>query len=89
MTEDDPTPEAIAHPLTRTQKRLLRRIYNGRTTAIVVDDRPFLSYKEALRHLQSLAPEEREASYARMKLLGERRGTATLSPAIVSPESPQ
>ena len=53
--------------LTRTQRRLLRRIYNGRTVPIMVDDRPFLTYKEASRYLQSLAPDAREAAYAQMR----------------------
>ena len=53
--------------LTRTQRRLLRRIYNGRTIPIVADGRPFLSFKEASRYLQSLSPEAREAAYAQMK----------------------
>lgn len=53
--------------LTRTQNRLLRRIYNGRSTPIVVDERQFLTYKEASLYLRSLAPEAREAVYAEMK----------------------
>jgi len=53
--------------LTRTQRRLLRRIYNGRTVPIMVDDRPFLTYKEASRYLQSLAPDAREAAYVEMR----------------------
>jgi len=53
--------------LTRTQRRLLRRIYNGRSVPIVVDDRPFLTYKEASRYLESLTPEAREAAYAQMR----------------------
>ena len=53
--------------LTRTQRRLLRRIYNGRTVPIMVDDRPFLTYKEASRYLQSLALDAREAAYVEMR----------------------
>ena len=52
---------------TRAQKRLLRRIYNGRTIPIVVNDIPFLTYKEASRYLLSLAPDARNAAYAVMK----------------------
>ena len=53
--------------LTRMQRRLLRRIYNGRTIPIVADGRPFLTFKEASRYLQSLPPEAREAAYVQMK----------------------
>lgn len=53
--------------LSRTQRRLLRRIYNGRTVPIVADGRPFLTFKEASRYLQSLSPEAREAAYVHMK----------------------
>lgn len=58
--EDDPS-------LTRTQKRLLRRIYNGRFVPIVADGRPFLTYKDASQYLQSLDPQVRDAAYAEMK----------------------
>lgn len=58
--EDDPS-------LSRTQRRLLRRIYNGRSVPIVVDGTPFLTYKEASRYLAALSPEDRDAAYARMK----------------------
>jgi len=53
--------------LNRTQRRLLRRIYNGRSVPILVDGRRFLTYKEATRYLQTLEPDAREAAYARMK----------------------
>lgn len=53
--------------LTRTQARLLRRIYNGRSVPIVTDGTPFLTYKDASRYLQSLTPEARDAAYADMK----------------------
>jgi hypothetical protein len=49
-------------PLSRPQRRLLRRIYNGRTTPIVADGRPFLTYKDASRYLRSLPVEDREAA---------------------------
>ncbi|MFT4055291.1 MAG: hypothetical protein QM681_12360 [Novosphingobium sp.] len=61
MTED----EDIA--LTRPQRRLLRRLYNGRTEPIIADGRPFLTYKEASRYLLSLDTEAREAAYLEMK----------------------
>ena len=53
--------------LNRTQRRLLRRIYNGRSVPILVDGRRFLTYKEATRYLQTLEPDAREAAYALMK----------------------
>ena len=53
--------------LTRTQRRLLRRIYNGRSVPVIADGRPFLTYKDASRYLQSLAPEARDAAYAEMR----------------------
>lgn len=61
MTEDDDT------ALTRAQRRLLRRLYNGRTEPIVADGKPFLTYKEASRYLLSLDVEAREAAYLEMK----------------------
>ncbi|MGB3378617.1 hypothetical protein [Allopontixanthobacter sediminis] len=58
--EDDPK-------LTRTQIRLLRRIYNGRSVPIFADGMPFLTYKAASRYLRSLALQARDAAYAEMK----------------------
>ncbi len=53
--------------LTRAQNRFLRRIYNGRSVPIIVDGRPFVTYKQAIQYLRSLTPAEREAAYAQMK----------------------
>jgi len=53
--------------LERAQRRLLRRIYNGRTEPIVVDGRGFLTYKEASAYLLSLPDAAREAAYLAMK----------------------
>lgn len=53
--------------LARAQRRLLRRIYNGRTVPIMADGRPFLTYKEASRYLEALGPDARDAAYAEMK----------------------
>lgn len=61
MDEDEDT------ALTRPQRRLLRRLYNGRTEPIVADGKPFLTYKEASRYLLSLEAEAREAAYLEMK----------------------
>ncbi len=54
-------------PLSRPQRRLLKRIYNSRTTPIIADDLPFLTYREASRYLLSLPEDAREAAYAQMK----------------------
>jgi hypothetical protein len=61
MTEDD------SQLLTRPQRRLLRRIFNGRTIPIFAGGRSLGTYKDASRHLQSLEPEAREAAYAELK----------------------
>lgn len=58
--QDDPA-------LTRTQKRLLRRIYNGRSIPIFTDGKLFLTYKDASRYLLSLEPQTRDAAYEAMK----------------------
>jgi len=53
--------------LSRSQRRSLRRIYNGRSVPIVADGRAFLTYKEARQYLQSLTDEGRDAAYAEMR----------------------
>jgi hypothetical protein len=53
--------------LSRSQRRLLRRVYNGRSVPIIVDGRPFLTYKEASRYLQSIEGDARDSAYAQMK----------------------
>ncbi|WP_062343540.1 hypothetical protein [Novosphingobium sp. CCH12-A3] len=57
----------VGASLTRPQRRLLRRIYNGRAVPIVVDGKPFLTFKEASRYLLTLSPEAREAAYLEMR----------------------
>lgn len=59
--------EAESNALTRPQRRLLRRIFNGRVNPLVADGRPFLTYKEASRYLEGLTPEARDAAYAELK----------------------
>lgn len=54
--------------LTRAQNRLLRRIYNGRSVPIVVEGRPFLTFRDARQYLRSLPPEACQAAYAEMKV---------------------
>jgi hypothetical protein len=58
--------------LSRQQRRLLRRIYNGRTMPVVAGGRSFLTYKEASRYLQALGPADRAAAYSQMKENAER-----------------
>lgn len=69
MSEPAPPDQvpATAEPLGRPQRRLLRRIFNGRTVPLVADGRPFLTYKEASRYLLSLPTEAREQAYAQLR----------------------
>lgn len=62
MTETD-----TEQSLSRLQRRLLRRIYNGRVTPIIADDRSFLTYKDASRYLLALPEDRRDAVYMEMK----------------------
>lgn len=59
--------------LGRSERRLLRRVFNGRTVPIVIDGAPLLTYKEATRHLLSLPPDERDTAYAAMKAFAGKR----------------
>ena len=65
-TESDMV-EADGDDLSRPQKRLLKRLYNGRTVPVIADERPFLRYKDAARYLLSLDLDARAAAYAQMK----------------------
>lgn len=57
--------------LSRPQRRLLCRIYNGRTVPIMADGMPFLTYKAARQYLLSLPAEARDAAYLAMKEQGQ------------------
>jgi hypothetical protein len=57
--------------LSRPQRRLLRRVYNGRTVPIMADGKPFLTYKAAKQYLLSLSPEARDTAYLAMKDQGK------------------
>ncbi|MEG3181494.1 hypothetical protein [Sphingomonas sp. LT1P40] len=57
----------MSEPLDRAQRRLLRRLYNGRTVPIVVDGQSFATYRAATGYLLSLTTEARDAAYAQMK----------------------
>ncbi len=59
-------PEALSRP----QRRLLRRLFNGRTVAIVADEREFMTFQAAKAYLLGLEPERREAVYQEMKTQG-------------------
>jgi len=59
--------ETESSTLTRPQRRLLRRIFNGRTVPLVADGQSFLTLKEASRYLEGLSPEARDAAYAALK----------------------
>ncbi|BBE34136.1 hypothetical protein [Sphingosinicella microcystinivorans] len=61
------TEETEEQALSRPQRRFLRRIFNGRITPIAAAGRSFLTYKEAARHLQSLAIEAREEAYREIR----------------------
>lgn len=65
--EQDSVAGEQSQDLSRPQKRLLKRLYNGRTIPILVDDRSFLTYRDATRYLLSLALDARDAAYAAMK----------------------
>ena len=56
-----------ASPIGRTQRRLLRRIYNGRTVPIIADGQDFLTYKAAIKYLEALEPDARDVVYEEMK----------------------
>ena len=62
-----PITEDPDQALGRAERRLLRRIFNGRTVPIVVDGRAFLTYKEASRYVLSLPLEARDQACAEMK----------------------
>lgn len=62
-----PITEEEDQSLGRSQRRSLRRIYNGRKAPILVDGTPFLTYKEAVRFLLSLTPDSRERAFAQMR----------------------
>lgn len=63
-------------PLDRAQRRLLRRIYNGRRTPILIDGTPLLTFREASRFLLALSPDARETAYAQMRRVGSERSAA-------------
>lgn len=79
MTEPEDTPTETNAPedadaLTRPQRRLLRRLFNGRTQPLVTSGGAFMTFREASRFLLTLEPTEREAAYLEMKAGAASRG---------------
>jgi hypothetical protein len=74
LTPPDLTPATTGEDdaLSRPQRRLLRRIFNGRTVPLLAAGKPFLTYKDATRHLLALGSDERDAAYAQMKEVAGR-----------------
>jgi hypothetical protein len=70
MSDEPDAAVAAGDDLARAQKRLLKRLYNGRTIPVVVEGRAFLTYRDATRYLLSLGPVAREAAYLAMKAQG-------------------
>lgn len=66
------TEEPEDQSLSRPQRRLLRRIFNGRTTPVLAAGMSFLTYKDAARHLQSLNAEARDAACREIRENAER-----------------
>ncbi len=60
------------HPdtLPRPQRRLLARLFHGRSEPVVVDGRAFLTFQEAKRYLLALDADCRETAYQAMKKQG-------------------
>ncbi len=53
--------------LPRAQRRLLRRIFNGRTEPLAANGRAFLNYRQASAYLLSLEPAGRDDAYEQLK----------------------
>lgn len=63
--------------LGRTERRYLRRVFNGRTVPLKVGDHAFLTFKEASRHLMGLDDEARDVAYREMRSQAEAEAKAT------------
>lgn len=53
--------------LARPQRRLLKRVFNGRAAPLVVGDMSFRVYRDAAQYLLSLPIEARDAAYETIK----------------------
>lgn len=69
MDEGDAAAESDG--LARPQRRLLRRIFNGRTTPVIVGDSALLTYRDASRLLLSLPIDARDIAYATIRRLAQ------------------
>lgn len=65
----------------RPQRRLLRRIFNGRTVPLLADGQEFLTYKQAVRYLAGQADFVRNALYEDLKQQALRERAAKVSTA--------
>lgn len=70
---DNALPAAPEPIIGRPERRMLRRIFNGRTVPIIMDGQPLLTYKHALRYLETLSPEARSAVCLEMKHQAENQ----------------
>lgn len=64
---DENADTRLDEALSRPQHRLLRRIFNARTTPIVVEGSALLTYRDASRYLLSLPVDARDIAYAAIK----------------------
>lgn len=64
---DENADTRLDEALSRPQRRLLRRIFNARTTPIVVEGSALLTYRDASRYLLSLPVDARDVAYAAIK----------------------
>lgn len=64
---DENADTRLDEALSRPQRRLLRRIFNARTTPIVVEGSALLTYRDASRYLLSLPVDARDIAYAAIK----------------------
>lgn len=65
------SPPVAERSLGRSERRFLRRLFNGRTVPVVVDGTAFLTYREASRYLLSLDEAARERAYGAMRRGGD------------------
>lgn len=59
--------EADEDALARPQRRLLKRVFNGRTAPLVAGGLSFRVYRDAATYLLSLPREDRDAAYETLK----------------------
>ena len=67
MADADADTDGGEEALARPQRRLLRRIFNGRMEPLLVGDLSFRAYRDAAAYLLSLPLEARDAAYAAIK----------------------